>query len=414
MCWLYNISIYFYSLIILVVSPLNKKADLFRRGRKHGYRQWKIIGQSGAPVAWFHCSSLGEFEQGRPLMEAYRNQFPTHKILLTFFSPSGYEIRKNYTGVDWVLYLPLDTPRNARRFITMVKPKIAIFIKYDFWHNLLHTLKKQAVPVYVASAIFRPSQAFFQWYGGFFRKMLHAYRYLFVQNDTSKKLLAAIGITNVTVTGDTRFDRVWQLAQMPEQLPVVEKFSAGQPTIIAGSTWPADEEQLAVAFAALPANTKLVIVPHEIHEEHLAAVEKYFYPFGVRRYSTSPQPPPKEGGRLVHQEARVLVLDMIGMLSSVYQYGMVAYIGGGFGAGIHNTLEAAVYGIPVVFGPNYQRFREAGELIAQGGAASYTTGKELAALLQQWLADNRIGKINRQYVAQHCGATEAILKLLQQ
>ena len=413
MCGLYNIGIYLYALIILVISPWNKKAGLFRRGRTHGYKQWKIIGQDGAPVAWFHCSSLGEFEQGRPLIEAYRKQFPAHKILLTFFSPSGYEIRKNYTGVDWTLYLPLDTPRNARRFVKMINPKIAIFIKYDFWYNLLRALKKQAVPVYVASAIFRPSQAFFQWYGGFFRKMLHACRYLFVQNDASKELLATIGITKALVTGDTRFDRVWQLAQTPETLPVVEKFSAGQPTIIAGSTWPADEEKLAAAFAALPANTRLVIAPHEIHEEHLAAIEKYFYPFGVRRYSTSPQPPPKEGERLAHREARVLVLDTIGMLSSAYRYGTVAYIGGGFGAGIHNTLEAAVYGLPVIFGANYQRFREAGELIAQGGAASYTTGKELTVLLQKWLADNRSGKTNRQYVAQHCGATAAILKLLQ-
>jgi 3-deoxy-D-manno-octulosonic-acid transferase len=408
MCWLYNISIYLYSLIILVVSPLNKKADLFRRGRKHGYKQWKIIGQDGAPVAWFHCSSLGEFEQGRPLMEAYRRQFPAHKILLTFFSPSGYEIRKNYTGVDWTLYLPLDTPRNARRFVKTIKPIIVIFIKYDFWYNLLRALKKQAIPIYVASAIFHPSQAFFRWYGGFFRKMLHACRYLFLQNDASKELLASIGITNVFVTGDTRFDRVWQLAQTPEQLPAVEAFSAGQPTIIAGSTWPADEEKLAAAFAALPANTRLVLVPHEIHEEHLAAIEKYFAPFGVIRYSAFRQSPPKE------EEQRVLVLDTIGMLSSVYRYGTVAYIGGGFGAGIHNTLEAAVYGLPVIFGPHYHRFREAGDLIAQGGAASYTTGKELAVLLQKWLADNHTGKTNRQYVAQHCGATETILNLLQQ
>ncbi|MDR2359318.1 MAG: 3-deoxy-D-manno-octulosonic acid transferase, partial [Prevotellaceae bacterium] len=385
MCWLYNIGVYLYSLIILVVSPLNKKANLFRRGRKHGYKQWKIIGQDDAPIAWFHCSSLGEFEQGRPLMEAYRNQFPAHKILLTFFSPSGYEIRKNYTGADWTLYLPLDTPRNARRFVTMVKPKIVIFIKYDFWHNLLRALKKQAVPVYVASAIFRPSQAFFQWYGGFFRKMLHACRYLFVQNNASKELLASIGITNVFVTGDTRFDRVWKLAQTPEKLPAVEKFSAGQPTIIAGSTWPADEEKLAAAFAVLPANAKLVIVPHEIHEEHLAAIARRFAPFGVTRYSMGngeQETGNEKQDNFVH---RVLVLDTIGMLSSVYRYGTVAYIGGGFGAGIHNTLEAAVYGIPVVFGPNYQRFREAGDLIAQGGAASYTTGKELAALLQKWL-----------------------------
>ncbi|MDR3132854.1 MAG: 3-deoxy-D-manno-octulosonic acid transferase [Prevotellaceae bacterium] len=407
MRWLYNIGIYLYSLLVLAASPVNKKADLFRRGRRHGRKQWQSIQQAGAPVAWFHCSSLGEFEQGRTLIEAYRHQFPAHKILLTFFSPSGYEIRKNYSGADWVRYLPLDTPRNARRFVAMVKPETVIFIKYDFWYNLLRTLRKQAIPVYVASAIFRPSQAFFKWYGGFFRKMLHAYRYLFVQNEASKELLAAIGITNVFVTGDTRFDRVWQLAQTPEKLPVIENFSAGQPAIIAGSTWPADEEKLAAAFATLPANTKLVIAPHEIHEEHLAAIAKRFAPFGVVRYSMA-------NGERRTVDCRVLIVDTMGLLSSVYQYGTVAYIGGGFGAGIHNTLEAAVYGLPVIFGPNYRRFREANDLIAQGGATSYTTAAELSALLLQWLADNSAGETNRQYVAQHCGATQAILRLLRQ
>jgi 3-deoxy-D-manno-octulosonic-acid transferase len=407
MRWLYNTGIYLYSLIILAAAPWNKKARLFRRGRKHGCKQWQTIGQAGAPVAWFHCPSLGEFEQGRPLIEAYRRRFPAHKILLTFFSPSGYEIRKNYAGADWTLYLPLDTPRNARRFVAMVNPLTAVFIKYDYWYNLLQALKKQAVPVYVASAVFRPSQAFFKWYGGFFRKMLHACRYLFVQNDASKTLLASIGVTNVFVTGDTRFDRVWQVAQTPKKLPAIEHFTAGQPAIIAGSTWPPDEEKLAEAFAALPANAKLVIAPHEIHEAHLAAIAKRFAPFGVARYSASPAFGYGRG------EERVLILDTVGMLSSVYPCGTAAYIGGGFGAGIHNTLEAAVYGLPVVFGPNYRRFREAGDLIAQGGAIPYTTAAELARILQQWLADNSAGKINRQYVKQHCGATAAILDLLQ-
>ncbi|MDR1405958.1 MAG: 3-deoxy-D-manno-octulosonic acid transferase, partial [Prevotellaceae bacterium] len=389
MRWLYNMGVYLYSLIIWAAAPCNKKANLFYRGRKHWRKRLQAVGRDGAPVGWFHCASLGEFEQGRPLMEAYRERFPAHKILLTFFSPSGYEVRKNCSVADWVFYLPLDTPRNARRFVATVKPAVAIFIKYDFWYNLLRSLKKQGVPVYVVSAIFRPSQVFFKRYGGFFREMLRACRCLFVQNDASGDLLASIGVTNVFVTGDTRFDRVWKLAQTPKQLPVIENFAAGRPTIIAGSTWPADEEKLAAAFAEMPADAGLVIVPHEIYEDRLEAIEKRFAPFGAARYSaiTGARETKNGAGEAASLAAyRILVLDTVGMLSSVYRYGTVAYIGGGFGAGIHNTLEAAVYGLPVVFGPNCRRFREAGDLIAQGGAASYATASELSAILLKWLA----------------------------
>jgi 3-deoxy-D-manno-octulosonic-acid transferase len=410
---LYNFGMWLYSWAVLAVSPFHKKAKLFRCGRKGLFKRLQAAIPAGTPVAWFHCSSLGEFEQGRPLMEACRRQFPTYRILLTFFSPSGYEVRKHYAGADWVFYLPVDTPRNARRFIQIVQPKMAVFIKYDFWYNFLTALKKQAVPAYVVSAIFRPSQIFFKKHGGFFLKMLHAYRYLFVQDEASKQLLATVGITRVAVTGDTRFDRVWELAQTPQKLPAIANFAANHPTIIAGSTWTADEEKLAAALAALPADVKLVVAPHEIHEEHLAAIEQRFAAFGTARYSSVNSEQLTVNSE---QRVRVLILDTMGMLSSVYQYGTAAYIGGGFGAGIHNTLEAAVYGIPVIFGPNYQRFREACNLIAQGGAASYTSEATLTATLQKWLADTstgrRLGEQNRQYVVQQRGATAAILKLL--
>jgi 3-deoxy-D-manno-octulosonic-acid transferase len=409
MRFIYHLGIRLYSLLIFVASPFNTKAKLFRRGRQQLFSRLQAIRPEQAPVVWFHCASLGEFEQGRPLMEAYRRQCPEHKILLTFFSPSGYEIRKHYEGADWVFYLPLDTPRNARRLIRMVRPQMAVFIKYDFWYYLLRELKKQAVPTYVVSAIFRPWQVFFKWYGAFFRTMLKAYRCLFVQDEASKQWLQSIGITNVLVTGDTRFDRVWELAQQPPQWPVVQHFCSEQFTVVAGSTWPADENRLAQALARLPDTVRLLIAPHEIDEEHLVAIEKGLARYGVVRYSSV-----NADSLGLLRNRRVMILDTMGMLSSVYQYGAVACIGGGFSAsGIHNTLEAAVYGLPVVFGPHYRPFREACDLVAQGGAVSYTSGAELAAILQQWLTDPSVrratGEKNRQYVVAHCGATQVIL-----
>ncbi len=411
----YLLGLYLYALVVRIVVPFNTKARLFRDGRRQLFDRLRAAVPKGSPVVWFHCASLGEFEQGRPLIEAYRSQHPDDKILLTFFSPSGYEIRKNYTGADWVFYLPIDTPRNARRFVQLVQPKMAVFVKYDFWYYLLKNLKKQQVPTYVISAIFRPQQAFFKWYGSFFRTMLRAYTYLFVQNNESVELLETIGITNVVVAGDTRFDRVWELAQSPKELPALQQFCNTQPTIVAGSTWPADEEKLVVALANLP-TTKLIIAPHEVHEEHIAAIVKLFEKFGVVRYSEIQVSSIKiQDSESILHSARVLIIDTIGILSSAYRYGTVAYIGGGFGAGIHNTLEAAVYGIPVVFGPNYQRFREACELIETGGAATYATEQELTGILTNWLVDttlcHTLGNSNKRYVESHRGATQTILEL---
>ncbi|MDR1681653.1 MAG: 3-deoxy-D-manno-octulosonic acid transferase [Prevotellaceae bacterium] len=413
MHFLYNTGIHIYSLALWLASPFHTKARLFRAGRRHLFKRLEAAMTGEAAAVWFHCASLGEFEQGRPLLEAYRRQCPEHTILLTFFSPSGYEIQKNYAGADWVFYLPLDTPRNARRLIDIVRPRTAIFIKYDFWYNILHTLQKEGVPIYVVSAIFHPSQLFFKRYGGFFRKMLRTCRQLFVQDDYSRELLASIGIANVQVSGDTRFDRVRELAQAPRPMPHLDAFLAGRPALVAGSTWPADEDRLEAAFAALPERVKLIIAPHEIDEEHIANIERRFRRFGAVRYSAL-------SGALqpaAWRESRTLILDTIGMLSAAYRYGAVAYVGGGFSAsGIHNTLEAAVYGLPVVFGPNYARFREACDLITQGGAASYTNRKKLESILLQWFTDDgarqAAGSISRQYVIAHCGATETILKAI--
>jgi 3-deoxy-D-manno-octulosonic-acid transferase len=408
MIFFYNIGMWLYLLVIFGVAPFNKKAKLFRQGRKKWHSQMANRIPPNAEIAWFHCSSLGEFEQGRPLMEAYRQKYPAHKILLTFFSPSGYEVRKNYSGADWVFYLPVDTPRNARRFMKIVHPTTAIFIKYEYWYNTLQELKKQHVPTYLVSAIFRPSQPFFKWYGGFFRRMLRVFSCLFVQNEASQQLLASIGIANVSVTGDTRFDRVYEQAQHPQALPLLEKFCAEQTTIIAGSTWPDDEEKLATVFAKLPPS-KLIIAPHEIHEEHIVALEKHFRAFGTVRYSQA-----SEGTDF--SAIKVMLLDTMGMLSSAYRYADVAYIGGGFGSGIHNILEAAVYGVPVVFGPNYRRFGEANDLVSLRSAVSYHTASDLLAILEKWLTDQSVshtlGAINKQYVAQGCGVTEIILNQL--
>jgi 3-deoxy-D-manno-octulosonic-acid transferase len=413
MHFLYNTGIYLYSWAICLASPFHAKARLFRTGRRRLFKRLQVAMTGEAPVVWFHCSSLGEFEQGRPLMEAYRRQCPEYAILLTFFSPSGYEVRKDYAGADWVFYLPLDTPRNARRLVGIVKPRTAIFIKYDFWYNILQALQEQGVPTYVVSAIFRPTQLFFKCYGGFFRKMLRACRRLFVQDCYSQELLQSIGIAHVQVSGDTRFDRVWELAQTSHPIPHIDTFLAGRPALVAGSTWPADEDKLATAFAVLPDGVKLIIAPHEIHEEHLENIERRFRPFGVVRYSTL------SDGTLpaAFHDKRTLILDTIGMLSTVYRYGTVTYVGGGFSAsGIHNTLEAAVYGLPVAFGPNYQHFREACDLIIQGGAATYTTGKKLTSILLNWFTDDEArhaaGHSNRQYVMEHCGATKTILQAI--
>ena len=405
----YHIGLWLYRLIVRLISPFHAKAALFNEG--HNGLIFKIKEQitHEKPIVWFHCASLGEFEQGRPIIEEYRRREPEHNIVVTFFSPSGYEPKKSISMAEWVFYLPLDTKRNVRRFLDTVQPVKAIFIKYEFWHNYLAALKKRKIPTYVVSAIFHPSQPFFKWYGAVFRRILRTFTLIFVQNQESKELLRQIDFTNVMVAGDTRFDRVWAQAQIPCTLPMVDAFlrTSHQTVCVAGSTWPQDEALLLQALHVFP-SLKLILVPHEVDQHRITSILEHFSAFFPIPYSRLSQ------NEKVPEGSRVLVVDTIGLLSSLYRYGTMAYVGGGFGDGIHNILEAAVYGIPVIFGPRYQRFNEAKALIQAHGAHSIQTSRELNTQLGIWLAEPQIcseaGSVCRAYVENHTGATERILE----
>lgn len=353
---------------------------------------------------WFHAASVGEFEQARPVIERLRAQYPKRKILLTFFSPSGYELRKDYGQVSAVRYLPLASRRNARLFLEHVEPQMAIFIKYEFWPAYLRELHRRSIPTYIISAIFRPHQLFFRPWGKAYRRLLTYFTQLYVQDNDSKELLGKHGINNVVIAGDTRFDRVEEIAARAKQLPSVAAFAAqaaihDRKIIVAGSTWPEDEELL-IRYLSEHPDVQLVLVPHEIHESHLHQIFIRLSGQVVRYTEATP---------MNIRHVRVLLVDTIGVLSSIYQYGQVAYIGGGFGAGIHNTLEAAVYGIPVIFGPRYQHFREARGLIAAQAATSVSDYDQLRDALDNALADyTAIGAKARQYVDSERGATNNI------
>ena len=356
---IYNLIIYLYLLGVAIYSRFNEKVRKMWRGEREAFRILREKVDPNAKYVWFHAASLGEFEQGRPLMEQLRKDHPEYKILLTFFSPSGYEVRKNYEGADIITYLPLDTITNARRFLRTVRPVMAFFIKYEFWYNYLHILKHRNIPVYSVSSIFRPDQVFFKWYGRQYGKVLNCFTHFFVQNEVSKELLAKIGITNVDVVGDTRFDRVLQIKDAAKQLPVVEAFVKDAPQVfVAGSSWPPDEE-IFIKYFNTHKNWKLIIAPHVIGEDHLKQIEKLLEGRKVMRYT--------EATEENVQSAEVLIVNCFGLLSSIYHYGQVAYVGGGFGVGIHNLLEAAVWDVPVFFGPNNQKFQEAQGLKTCGG-----------------------------------------------
>ena len=398
---IYNIFIYIYGIGVFVFSLFNNKAMKLRKGQAGSLSLLKRTIDTNARYIWFHAASLGEFEQGRPVMEQMKKENPETKILLTFFSPSGYEIRKNYAGADVISYLPLDTKASARRFVKLVNPSKAVFIKYEFWPNYILELQKANVPVYSISAIFRPSQVFFKGYGGWYRNLLKSFAHIFVQDKNSLKLLADNGFTNVSVAGDTRFDRVADLAQQAKTIPLIEYFvQNSNKVIVAGSTWSKDEELL-VRYLKLHPDMKLILVPHEIHQAHIMGISKLL-----------------DGKFVCYTElneqnlltTNCIVVDTIGLLSSIYRYAHVAYIGGGFGVGIHNTLEAAVWNVPVVFGPNYQKFREARELIAIGGAFSIAQYELLEAQFDSLLKNNKAGKIAGDYVKNNTGATDLILK----
>ena len=409
MLLLYILGIQVYAFIIRIFSLFNLKAKLFIRGRKNVYQQIAERVDASQKHIWFHFASLGEFEQGRPVLEKLKEKYPLKKIVVTFFSPSGYEIRKNYALAD-VFYLPLDTKHHAKSFIDAINPEMAIFTKYEFWHFYFEELHRREIPLYVISGIFRPNQAFFKWYGGFYRKILSAVTYFFVQNEESENLLKSIGIDQVTINGDTRFDRVFENAQAPKKLNLIEAFIGDSPTIICGSTWPEDEKLLSV----LPekyADWKFIIAPHEIHESHIESIEKHF-PFGSIRFSVFSSQLNIGHSQISSLESQILIIDNIGMLSALYQYGKMAYIGGGFGAGIHNTLEAAAFGLPVIFGPKYDKFQEAKDLITLGAAKSISTIEELIIAFDDFKENTKAKSSAGQYVENKKGATDQIISII--
>jgi len=410
--FLYNIVIGIYSALISFAALFNHKAGLFRQGRKGVLK--RIAGEinHSKPIIWFHCSSVGEFEQARPLIEWYKENRKEYSILLTFFSPSGYEMRKNYPLADWIYYLPMDTTRNASKFLEIVSPAKAIFIKYEFWYNYLSQLQKRGIETYIVSAIFRKDQVFFKPYGGLFRKMLRSFTALFVQDRMSLELLKDIGISsNVTICGDTRFDRVNQITSSSREFPVISKFSGNSFTILAGSTWPPDEEILAASVKNF-SKVKLVIAPHEIHKEHISKIQEMFKGYRVLKFSEC-----KDLEDTALENANVLIIDCMGILSSIYRYGSFAYIGGGFGVGIHNILEAATYGIPVAFGPKYHKFKEARDLVALQGASSVRSQEEFYSLLDKLVKNRNVveerGKICLKYVQDNLGATKKIISIME-
>lgn len=400
---LYNLGIYIYSMLIHLVAPFSRKPRKMMKGHWVVYELLRQQKEKDAKYIWFHAASLGEFEQGRPLIERIRERYPEYKILLTFFSPSGYEVRKNYQGADIVCYLPMDKPRNVNKFLDIIQPCMAFFIKYEFWKNYLDELHKRQIPVYSVSSIFRKEQIFFKWYGGLYRKVLSDFDQLFVQNETSKRFLAKIGINKVSVVGDTRFDRVLEIRKEAKDLPLVEAFKGDSLTIVAGSSWAPDEDLFIEYFNTHP-EVKLIIAAHVIDENHLVEIiSKLKRPYV--RYSKANEK------NVVNADC--LIIDGFGLLSSIYRYGEIAYIGGGFGVGIHNILEAAVYGIPVIFGPKYQKFMEARDLIEEKGAFSIENYEELSQLLDKMISDkeflNKSGSNAGNYVTRNLGASERIL-----
>lgn len=446
---MYNIAIYIYLIGVAIGSLFNKKIKKMWRGEREAVDLLKEKVDPTAKYVWFHAASLGEFEQGRPLIEQLRATHPEYKILLTFFSPSGYEVRKNYEGADIVCYLPLDTIRNARRFLRAVHPVMAFFIKYEFWYNYLHILRHRGVPVYSVSSIFRPGQVFFKWYGRNYAKVLHCITHFFVQNEVSLQLLKGIGIEEATVVGDTRFDRVLQIKEQAKELPIVEAFKGingkgdackedlaedackddlaedackgalsedackkdlsengckGCKVFVAGSSWQPDEDIFIRFFNDHP-DWKLIIAPHVIGEDHLAYILDKLQMKAVRYTQATEQSA---------AEARCLIIDCFGLLSTIYRYGEIAYVGGGFGVGIHNVPEAAVWGVPVLFGPNNKRFQEAQDLLACKGSFEVTDYDSFNTIISRLISDDQFrhqcGEASANYVKSRSGATDIIMK----
>jgi len=409
--FLYKIAIQLYGLAIRLSSPFAEKAQKWVAGRNGWKQSQKILKQTrarqGRPLLWMHCASLGEFEQGRPIIEKVRQQQPEWQILLTFFSPSGYEIRKAYEGADFITYLPLDHPANARHFVDLWNPDLVIFIKYEFWYYYFRALHRSNTPILMAAALFRPGQMFFKWYGKPFQKMLGWVQHFFLQNQASAQQLNKLGMTNYTVCGDPRVDRVWSIAQQAPSYPIVEQFAQQSDILIAGSTWPEDEAiLLPLLNRHWPEGWKAIIAPHHINDKQIEQFRKKLTQPSIR-YSQAEDADLKNNN--------VLIIDNIGMLSALYQYGRIAYIGGGFGAGLHNTLEPIAFGLPVLFGTGYHKFEEARYLVASGGGKAVADAPQLKEAFHGWLEEHNYQKASQQaaaYILKNRGASDAIVRSL--
>jgi 3-deoxy-D-manno-octulosonic-acid transferase len=401
---IYNIGILILSALARIISLFNSKANLWVKGQQNWAEKIKEKIDPSRRNIWIHCASLGEFEQGRPVLEKLKSEMPELKVILTFFSPSGYEIRKNYPIADYICYLPVDTPGNAERFIHLINPEFVIFVKYEFWNNYISELYKKGVPLYLISAIFRPGQHFFKWYGSFFREILKKFKIIFVQDENSFNLLSGLGLENILLAGDTRFDRVVQITGTAKEIPVLKQFIGDEKMFLAGSSWRQDEEIISQYINMYPDKMKWVFAPHEIHISNIDRLEKLFNVQTVRFSEFSE----------AKANARVMIIDNIGMLSSAYKYAYLAAIGGGFGKGIHNILEPACWGIPVMFGPRYENFREAVELITEKGAMKFESFNEFSIILDNWLSDEQFylksASSAAEYTQKNTGATKLIIK----
>ena len=399
----YNLSIRFYCFVVRCLSLTNKKAKLWIKGRKNIFSQLNQAIQSDDRIIWFHCASLGEFEQGRPLIEYIRKKQPQYKILLTFFSPSGYEIRKNYPGADYVFYLPADTVSNAKKFMEIAHPEYIFFIKYEFWLNYIHQAYLRKIPFYSVSSIFSKRQIYFKWYGKWFSKQLREITHFFTQDQSSVDLLDQHAIYQSSISGDTRFDRVYELSANRKEIPLFSQLQHDK-TIVAGSTWQKDEQLLSQMIEKY--NFKLILAPHETDSQHIEHIESLFSDFSTIRYSQM------SNNNTQINEIQVFIIDTIGILSSLYPYGTIAYIGGGFGVGIHNILEAATYGMPVIFGPNYKRFKEANDLIELSAAFPISNKEELDVVLKNLFENEQeketASRWAKQYVIDNVGACNRI------
>ncbi|PZR26604.1 MAG: 3-deoxy-D-manno-octulosonic acid transferase [Citrobacter freundii] len=407
----YNIFLFFFRIGVRIAALFNRKAGLFLSGRKELFRRLESALKGNSKIIWMHCASLGEFEQGRPVLEQLRKDHPDHKLLVTFFSPSGYEIMKNYKGADWVFYLPVDSASNAKRFLDIVDPVLVVFVKYEYWYYYFSSIRKRGIPLLMVSAIFRENSAFFKWYGRLYRTMLRCITHLFIQNKESAGLLSRVlSEDKYTIAGDTRFDRVIDIAEKGEPIPLIEEFTGDTKTIIAGSSWPADENVLQKTFSAMNGKMKLIIAPHDISNDHVSQIQSLFP--GCLLYSQL------LSGERKSSESDVLVINNIGLLSRVYRYAHTTYIGGAFKEGLHNILEAAVYGKPVFFGPEHRKFMEAGGLIEAGGAFSIEDEKAFTGILLRLVNDNKFYEetciASKNFVYQSKGATAKVMNYIQE